>query len=249
MREGKIDKVIYFTGCFANYYNPEIGKAFVEVMERNGLGVIVPEQICCGMPIMANANYEKAKKNFERIIKDLYGFSKSGYPILTTCPSCNMMLKKEGKAFFPMDEIDYVSRNLYDFSEFLILLDSRGGFNRDFGTLHLKIIYHNPCHLKVQNIDSTIRLLSFIPGLEVLSVNRDCCGLGGSFGLKSKNYRISRRIGDKIWKMIDDLKPDAVVTECGGCGLQISSKQGIRIYHPAELIRMAYHSAKKDGSK
>lgn len=240
MREDQVEGVVYFTGCFANYYNPEIGKAFVEVMERNQVRVFVAEQICCGMPIMANANYLKAKKNYEKIIKELYGMSEGKYPIVTTCPSCNMMLKKEGKAFFPLEEADYVSKNLYDSSEFLILLDSRGKLTREFGRLDLKVVYHNPCHLKVQNIDATVKLLSMVPGIELLGINRDCCGLGGSFGMKTKNYEISRKIAYKTWKMVEDLKVDAVITECGGCGLQISSKGGIKIYHPMELIRMAY---------
>lgn len=31
------DRVVYYPGCFANYYNPEIGKAFVFVMEKKRL--------------------------------------------------------------------------------------------------------------------------------------------------------------------------------------------------------------------
>ena len=47
------NKVVYYTGCWANYYGPEIGQAFVEVMRENGFEVLVPEQKCCGMPMMA----------------------------------------------------------------------------------------------------------------------------------------------------------------------------------------------------
>ena len=31
------NKVVYFTGCWANYYGPDIGKAFVEVMTEEWL--------------------------------------------------------------------------------------------------------------------------------------------------------------------------------------------------------------------
>ena len=59
------DKLVYYHGCFANYYNPDMGKSLVEVMERNGFEVIVPEQKCCGMPQMANSAVDAAKKNYD----------------------------------------------------------------------------------------------------------------------------------------------------------------------------------------
>ena len=37
------EKVVYFSGCYANYYDPRIGEAFVEVMETNGIEVLVAE--------------------------------------------------------------------------------------------------------------------------------------------------------------------------------------------------------------
>jgi glycerol-3-phosphate dehydrogenase subunit C len=45
-------KVAYFTGCTARYLFPEVAKATVEVLERNGVAVYVPPQRCCGMPSM-----------------------------------------------------------------------------------------------------------------------------------------------------------------------------------------------------
>ena len=54
------EKIVYFSGCYANYYDPQIGKAFVEVMETNGIEVLVAEQKCCGMPMMSNGNTKGA---------------------------------------------------------------------------------------------------------------------------------------------------------------------------------------------
>lgn len=47
------EKVVYFHGCYANYFDPQIGVAFVEVMEANGIEVLVAEQKCCGIPMMS----------------------------------------------------------------------------------------------------------------------------------------------------------------------------------------------------
>ena len=45
-------KVVYYHGCATMYYEPFIGKAAVAVLEHNGYEVIVPEQNCCGLPLL-----------------------------------------------------------------------------------------------------------------------------------------------------------------------------------------------------
>ena len=37
--------IVYYPGCFATYYEPEVGHALVQVMERNGINVIISEQM------------------------------------------------------------------------------------------------------------------------------------------------------------------------------------------------------------
>lgn len=243
------DKVVYYPGCFANYYNPEIGKALVFVMEKNGFEVLVSEQLCCGMPMMANTNPKGAGKNFEKIVRSLYELSEGKYPIITTCPSCNMMLKKEGKGFFPSPEADYVSSMVRDASQFLVQLDREGRLNKDFGEMPLRVFYHNPCHLKVQGrTEDTLYLLRLIPGIEVVGSNYACCGMGGSYGMKEKNFALSREIGQRVWGLVREAEPDVVVTECGGCGLQIKAGTGVRIMHPMELLREAYLRALREAA-
>jgi len=239
-------KVVYYPGCFANYYNPEIGKSLVFVMEKNGFEVLVSRQLCCGMPMMANSNLKGAEKNFRRIILSLYELSQGRFPIITTCPSCNMMLKKEGKGFFPSQEAEYVSSHVWDASEFLWELDKNGKFNRDFGELKLRVFYHNPCHLKVQKLtEPTLNLIKLIPGIEIVGANYACCGMGGSYGMKEKSFKISNEIGKRVWDLVKETKSDVVVTECGGCGLQIKAGTGVKVLHPMELLKEAYILALK----
>lgn len=240
-----MDRVVYFTGCFANYYDPDVGRALLFVMEQNGIDVVVSQQLCCGMPMMANANRKGAEKNFRRIMQNLISLSEGRYDIVTTCPSCNMMLRKEGKAFFPSPEVDYVSAHLYDSMEYLYNLFLGSRLKRDFGKLDVRILYHNPCHLKVQGIEWVPSLLALIPGVQVVGVNRDCCGMGGSFGMKKVNYGVSQVIGQKVWRTVEKLRPDIVVTECGGCSLQISSRTASKVVHPLIIISKAYEAATK----
>lgn len=237
------EKIIYFAGCFANYYDPEIGKALIEVMERNGIEVVVPEQKCCGMPMMANSNVKGAAKNFNYDVKSLARAASPGYDIITTCPSCNLMLRKEGLPFFDSEEARFVSSHVYDAGEYLLRLYNQGRLDTHFREIPLKVFYHNPCHLKVQNITKEpVALLKLIPGLEVSRVNTSCCGMGGSYGMKKENYGLSVEIARKVWEEVKSTEEDRVVTECGGCSLQIEAGTGIKGVHPIILLNEAYRS-------
>lgn len=235
------NKVVYYHGCFANYYNPDAGKALVSILKRNDIDIIVPEQKCCGMPMMANGNPAGAKKNFDYNARMLAEAAAPGYDIITSCPSCNMMLKKEGLPFFDSADARFISERIYDASEYIYKLYLEGKLNTDFGEIPLRVFYHNPCHLRVQNItDVPVALLKLIPGVEVVKVNTNCCGMGGSYGMKKQNHTRSVEIAQKLWNEIKAANVDAAVTECGGCGLQIVAGTGIRVIHPLVLLNDAY---------
>jgi Fe-S oxidoreductase len=42
-------KVALFGSCLVNYQATDVGKA-IQVLERNAVHVVIPEQRCCGMP-------------------------------------------------------------------------------------------------------------------------------------------------------------------------------------------------------
>ncbi len=52
------ETVAYFYGCYTNYVEPDLGKAVVSVLERNGLRVFLPEQQCCGLPLVGNCLFD-----------------------------------------------------------------------------------------------------------------------------------------------------------------------------------------------
>ena len=43
-------KVALFASCLVNYQVTDVGKATVQVLEKNGVQVALPDQSCCGMP-------------------------------------------------------------------------------------------------------------------------------------------------------------------------------------------------------
>lgn len=86
-------KVAYFAGCTARYFFPEIPKAVIDILERNGIEVVFLEQQCCGMPSLLEGDrkltLEFARFNVARLAKAV----EDGYQIVCSCPTCGFMLK------------------------------------------------------------------------------------------------------------------------------------------------------------
>ena len=88
-------KVVYYHGCATMYYEPFIGQAAVLVLEHNGYEVIVPEQNCCGLPMLSNGEFPAAERYHNGNVGKLAGFARAGYPIVGTSTSCTLTLKEE----------------------------------------------------------------------------------------------------------------------------------------------------------
>ena len=87
-------KVAYFAGCTAQYIFPDVARAAVEVLERNGVGVYFPEQKCCGMPSMLEGDQPFTFALAESNLQQLESVVNDGFDIVCTCPTCGYMLKK-----------------------------------------------------------------------------------------------------------------------------------------------------------
>jgi glycerol-3-phosphate dehydrogenase subunit C len=64
--------------------------------------------------------------------------------------------------------------------------------------------------------------------------------MGGAYGYEKKNYELSKHIAGKLYSEIKENPADRVVTDCGGCRLQIQSGTGLRVDHPMVLLKEAY---------
>jgi glycerol-3-phosphate dehydrogenase subunit C len=91
---GTARKVAYFTGCTAQYLFPGVARAAVEVLERNGVSVFVPEQKCCGMPSMLEGDRPFTFALVEWNLRRLREAVEDGFDVVCSCPTCGYMLKK-----------------------------------------------------------------------------------------------------------------------------------------------------------
>ncbi|MEW6698461.1 MAG: anaerobic glycerol-3-phosphate dehydrogenase subunit C [Bacillota bacterium] len=234
------EKVLYYPGCYVNYNTPEVGLALTEVLAHNNIQVTVEPFDCCGLPLIANGLLDKALEQARSILQKLQGYINKGYRIITTCPSCNLTLRREYQEIFQLDT-GGLQENMLDIFEYLGTLNQQGELDRRLNEIPLRLGYHQPCHLQASGCGVPSRhILQLIPGLQVADLDAGCCGLSGSYGFKKEKYAISQEIGRNVLKAAKELGVKQVITECGMCQLQIRHLTGAAVSHPIQVLAASY---------
>ena len=146
------EKVALFYTCTVNYNEPEIGKAAIGVFQKNGIECAVPEQQCCGLPFLDAGLMERGMRKIESNVAFLSQAVRQGYKIVAPSASCSYMLKQDYPRFLPTEDSRLVAENTFDLSEYLVKVHERGKLDLGFSEKIGKVRYHQPCHLKAQNI-------------------------------------------------------------------------------------------------
>lgn len=238
---GKVGKrIAYFAGCAANYIDPHIGQATIQVLERNGLQPVFPEQVCCGMPQLRQGNLAAAMKNAR---SNLLSLAKADCEIVTACTTCALTLKHYYPQFLESPEARLVSQRTFDISEYLARLHVSGALDTKFNRIDMSVTYHVPCHLKALGqdlINDRLKLVNMIPGISMTRIDRGCCGMAGTFGVRRTTRRLTLKIAQGLFEGIRESETDQVATDCPTCKLQIEQGTGFSVIHPVQLLHRAY---------
>jgi glycerol-3-phosphate dehydrogenase subunit C len=242
--------VVYFHGCAANYYEPHVAQAALDVLKRNGFEVIVPPQVCCGLPLVSNGLYANARGRARRNLASLAPWARAGYRIVGTSTSCTHTLKAEYREMLDLDGDDAraVAGATWDICEFLLDLDDRGRLDRGFGAVPGTLPYHGPCQLRSHGIGlPALDLLALVPGLRAVDMDHDCCGIAGTYGLKTEKYDIAMAVGEPLFRKIKASGAAEVACDSETCRWQIAAATGTRVLHPVEILARAYAAAPRSG--
>ncbi|HUK57103.1 MAG TPA: anaerobic glycerol-3-phosphate dehydrogenase subunit C [Nitrospiria bacterium] len=234
------EKIALFYTCYVNRHDPEIGKAAIQVLGKNGVEVICPEQECCGMPYFDIGDLDAVREKARSNLKSLAAAVDAGYKIVSPMPTCSLMLKKEYPDLLRTEEARKVAANSLDLCEYLMKLEGQGKLAKDFVSGPGKIAYQVPCHLRDQNIGLKSRdLMKLIPGATVEVIER-CSGHDGTFGVKKEYYDLSLKVGRKAFSAVDDAEADVAASDCPLSGLALEQSTGKKSVHPVQVLQKAY---------
>jgi glycerol-3-phosphate dehydrogenase subunit C len=235
--------VVYFHGCAANYNEPGVGTMAIDVLEHNGFEVIVPPQGCCGLPLQSNGSFEPAREHVRALVARLAPYARAGHTIVAGSTSCGLMLKREAREILGLDDPDLalVGEHLYDICELLRDLLDAGELRTDMRRLPLRIAYHQPCQGRGHGFGKpALDLLRLVPGLAVIEIERECCGVAGTYGMKREKYPVAMAVGASLFADIAGARADCTACDSETCRWHIAAATGIPAVHPLELLHRAY---------
>jgi Fe-S oxidoreductase len=153
--------------------------------------------------------------------------------ITVTCSSCGLALMEEWSYLSDRNEVEGMGGKVLHISDLI---------NRHFDRLQVResslhLAYHNPCHLRVQSRpESSLHLLSQLPGVTVQDLQANCCGMAGSWGMAARNYDLSRAIGSDLIGKLDSSSSTFAATDCPTCRMQMEEFSRKPVRHPVEIL-------------
>jgi glycerol-3-phosphate dehydrogenase subunit C len=242
--EGATRKVVFFHGCAAEYYEPRVAKAAVQVLEANGFEVLVPEQNCCGLPLLSNGEFPAAASYHNNNVEKMVGYVRDGYVIVGASTSCILTLKEEAPEMLDIYTPDarLLSHNTFDINEFLLHLYESGEMDVDnLRPIPLRLAYHMPCQYRAHRIGRpSAEILELIPELEIMESEAACCGIAGTYGFKNEKYDIAMAVGKPLFDFVLEVNGPVSVCDSETCRWQITRATGVPSVHPIELLAAAY---------
>ena len=191
--------VAFFCDTYLNYNDPERAMALVQILSKNGIGVLVPPQLSSGMPALVEGAPALGKRIAEFNVANLAPLVKREVPVVTMSPSAGLTLKMEYLNVLDTEESRLVAENTYDMHEFLFDLLQRGEL-LELTPVHKDVLVHLHCHHLVQGIEGKVLgLLGSIPELNIKTIEKGCCGVGGSFSFIKGNLQKSLKMGEELF--------------------------------------------------
>ncbi|MPZ76335.1 MAG: anaerobic glycerol-3-phosphate dehydrogenase subunit C [Deltaproteobacteria bacterium] len=242
-------KIAFFSTCYVNYNDPQIGLDTLEVMGRNNVDVSLAYERCCGMPLWHNGDMEGAIEAARNNVADLLHHVSDGRTIVATNPTCSQMIRVEYPRMLGTDDAKKVAAKTSDPMEFLARLATEGKLNRNFKTGAGQVNYHMPCHLRAQNVGYKTRdVLALLPDTKI-KVVEECSGHDGTWALKKENFQQSLKWGRRAFNAMAEGEPKTTCSDCPLAAIQIEQGAGRRPMNPMQILAKSYRGEPIDQEK
>ncbi len=242
LNRGAGRKVLYLVDHYANWNNPLVGMALVEVLQHQNVEVYVPAwQSATFMTKIVMGDIERVRRMIAPQIRQLAEAVRQGYQIVTTEPTAALCLRFEYVQILDNEDAKLVAANTWDAGQYLVQMHANNELELDMKPLTTTVIYHTPCHLRALDQNhSGMRLLNLIPGLSVQHADAGCSGMAGTYGMRKQTYRTSLRVGWGLISKMQETTAQIGSTECTSCKLQMEQGIDKPTIHPIALLAFAY---------
>ncbi|HYC71685.1 MAG TPA: FAD-linked oxidase C-terminal domain-containing protein [Opitutaceae bacterium] len=238
-------RVHLFCDEFTDYHDTPVGIAAIELLERLGYEVLIPEHVESGRAHLSKGLVRDAQRLATRNVELLHGIVRADAPLVGLEPSALLGFRDEYPDLVPSGlkpAAQELARHALLFDEFIAREAAAGRIRREAFRQEPRVVrLHGHCHQKaLSSLNPTVQALG-LAGHDVRLIPSGCCGMAGSFGYEAEHFGISQQIGELVlFPAVRATPADALVCAPGtSCRHQIKDATGRIARHPAEILRAA----------
>lgn len=235
------ERVYFFGTCLVDILYPEAGLAGMQLIRREGVDVIYPQnQTCCGQPAWNSGYRDEARK----VAMTQMACFPEDYPIVVPSGSCAGMMRHHYPALFSgtpqQDAALAFSERVFELTEFLskVLKIKLSDLGKP-----VRVALHVSCSARREMgvAGEHQSLLQQLSNVELVEQERkeECCGFGGTFAIK--HAQISAAMVEEKATALVASGADILVSGDCGCLINIAGhldfrKEQLRGNHIASFL-------------
>jgi FAD/FMN-containing dehydrogenase/Fe-S oxidoreductase len=239
-------RVFLFCDEFTNYNDTDVGIKAVQLLNRLGYEVVIPEHVDSGRAHLSKGLVRAAQKLAIRNVELLAPVVTAEAPLIGIEPSAILGFRDEFPDLMPPHLVAparALAKNALLFDEFIAREAGAGRIRAEsFTTAPRLIRLHGHCHQKaLSSLTPTIRALQLPTNYSVVTIPSGCCGMAGSFGYEKEHFAVSQQVGELVLFPSVRSAPDDMMIAAPGtsCRHQIKDATHRRALHPAEILHDA----------
>ena len=232
-----------FCDEFTNYNDTTMGIKAVQLLNRLGYEVIIPQHVDSGRAQFSKGLVRAAQKLAIRNVELLAPVVTAEIPLVGLEPSAILGFRDEYPDLVPEKLIGAareLAKHALLFEEFIAREADRGKIKREsFTTAPRAIKLHGHCHQKsLSSLTPAVKALELPANYKVSIIPSGCCGMAGSFGYEEEHFDVSQQIGELVlFPAVRAMPAESILAASGtSCRHQIKDGTGHHGQHPAEIL-------------
>lgn len=252
-QEKKNKQLYLFCDENTNYYDVEIGKKAVKLLDALGYEVLLINHKESGRTYLSKGFLDEAKEIATRNVLAFDKLISEEVPLIGIEPSTILTFRDEYINLVDSEikaVAQKVSKNVFFIDEFLSHELEKGNIDKSlFIDSKQKVLLHGHCHQKaLSSTKYTKDILTIPDGYVVEEIPSGCCGMAGAFGYEEEHFELSNNIGEMVlFPAIRNAKTSTIIATSGtSCRHQISDETSVIAQHPVEILYNALKSSYPD---
>jgi len=252
------ESCLFLPDTFTHFFEPEIERAALDVLEACGVQVIKLPVFGAGRTLLSKGFLEPARQQAEHVLTEIRRADPTGQmAVIGLEPSEIYMLRDDITGLLPdkVEELQDLAARAWLIDEYLIRPDTKdskmriaNAVKKDNFKPQEKILLHAHCYQKAQSpnadgyatgANASVELMRAV-GYEVDILATGCCGMAGAFGYESEHLDLSLQVGElKLFPEIRE-RMEAGLSQVAAigtsCRSQIADGTGVNARHSIMYI-------------